>query len=259
MWVDYDVMENGVKGMRIHTEFEVYNMKGVAGVFGLYFQYKNGAFLRDNNNKFVSVSGEVVVHLELTPCCNPSTWYKDLALFMPYDELDLPGGKYDLQINPQVLYPNGGTIGLFPLFDFVFTQPAKNADATFSSAWVDYDVREAGEKGMRVHVKFSTTNMRAVDAKVAVFLQKRTGNALYSDNSTYNVNGTRAGELAGVRTIRPDFDNTDFNDLSFFIPYSELKSALPRGAHDLKMDIDVLNNSGALIKHLTMQDFWFEY
>ncbi len=264
MWIDYDVTESGQKGMRIHTEFDVHSMKGVAGVLALYFQYRNNTFLRDKNKKFYSVTGEVAVYSDLSPCCNPTTYYQDLALFMPYAELDLPDGNYDLRVLPQVLYKQGGAIGIFPAFDFVYKQGnttvKKNPSATFSRAWVDYDVREGGVKGMRVHVKFSTSDMKDTDGKLAVFIQKRDSTPLYSSNSNYRLaSGKRAGEMVGLLSIRPAFDMTDYNDAFVFIPYSQMKSVLPSGTHNLQMDIDVLYQNGDPLQHLATQDFWFEY
>jgi hypothetical protein len=65
--------------------------------------------------------------------------------------------------------------------------------------------------------------------------------------------------MVALYSIRPGYDPADFNDAFVFIPYSEFKSVLPNGTHNLKMDIDVLYQNGNIIQHLTTQDFWFEY
>jgi hypothetical protein len=47
--------------------------------------------------------------------------------------------------------------------------------AKFEKLWVDYNVTEDGEKGMRIHVKFEAYNMQGVDSKLMVFFQKEDG------------------------------------------------------------------------------------
>src|SRR5262249_13224714 len=94
-WIDYDVTEDGSKGMRIHVKFSVYEMKDMESYLAVYYADGKGERLKDKNQKFNSASGEVAVYKKLNPCCN-ETDYDDLQLFMPYDELDLDAGKYDL-------------------------------------------------------------------------------------------------------------------------------------------------------------------
>lgn len=264
MWIDYDVTEGGKKGMRIHTEFEVYNMKGIPGYLGLFMQYRNGTPLKDKNKAFYSSDGEVAVYVELNPAYNPTTWYEDLDVFMPYTEFDLPDGNYELQIQANVIYKQGGIIGELTNYDFVYNQGGKsvnkNPSATFTRAWVEYDVRENGRKGMRVHVKFSVSDMKETDGKLAIFFQKKNGDALYSNSSVFSMNvGPRDGEMVALYDIRPGYDKTDFADAYVFIPYSEFKSVLQSGTHNLQMDIDVLYANGDLLQHLSIEPFWFEY
>ena len=264
LWIDYDITQNGQKGMRIHTEFEVYNMKGIPGYLGLYFQYRDGTPLKDKNQTLYSSAGEVAIYVEINPGYNPTTYYADLDAFMPYTELDLPDGKYELQIQANVIYKQGGIIGSLTNFDFIYSQgnvtttTKKTADATFTRAWVDYDVREGNRKGMRVHVKFSAMDMKGVSGKLAIFFQKRGGDPLYS-NSAFRATGQRVGEMVAYYAITPAYDEADYSDASVFIPYSEFKSVLPRGTHNLQMDIDVIYQNGNLIKHLSTEDFWFEW
>ena len=38
LWVDYDITEDGVKGMRIHVKFSVYEMKGIDGYVAFFLR-----------------------------------------------------------------------------------------------------------------------------------------------------------------------------------------------------------------------------
>src|SRR5262249_49612080 len=102
-WVDYDIYEDGSKGMRIHLKFTTYEMKEMDSYVAVYFQDDYGNKLKDKNQKFYSTSGDVAVYKTLNPCCE-ATDYDDMQIFMPYDELDLGGGKYNLTMDVDVIY-----------------------------------------------------------------------------------------------------------------------------------------------------------
>lgn len=266
MWIDYNVMQGGIKGMRIHTNFEVYNMKGIAGYLALYFQDNNGDYLQDNNDKFVSGNNEVAVYFEINPGFNPTTVYEDAQVFMPYDELDLSDGKYSLKIDAKVIYKQGGVVGNLTIFNFDYTQGAPvtttttgGASATFEKLWVDYDVMVGGQRGMRVHVKFTVVGMRGTPARLAVFFQKKDGTKLYTSNRAYrSTDAERAGELVVYFDLNPGYERTVYEDLSVFLPYKELEAILSRGTYDLQIDADVVYKNGAIVNHLELEDFWFE-
>lgn len=95
IWVDYDQYENGKKGMRIHVKFTVDGMKGKDGMCALYFKYKDGNYLNDYNNNYNSADGKVSYGTTFSPGYD-STLYSDYQLFMPYDELHMSSGKYNL-------------------------------------------------------------------------------------------------------------------------------------------------------------------
>src|ERR1043165_115995 len=92
LWVDYDVYDNGVKGMKIHVKFTAYEMLNMDAYLAIYFQYDDelGGYLKDKNSKFNSSAGEVAVYTSIKPQYDPAV-YNDLSVFMPYDELDLDG------------------------------------------------------------------------------------------------------------------------------------------------------------------------
>jgi hypothetical protein len=263
MWIDYDITQGGVKGMRIHTHFEVYNMKGIAGYLALYFQYRDGTPLDDDNDEFNSSEGTVAAYSEITPAYNPTTVYEDLDVFMPYSELDLEDGDYKLRIRANVIYKQGGSIALLTNYDFVYnqgdTKTTTAPSAVFDKVWVDYDVMQSGQRGMLVHVKFTTVDMKGMNGRLAVFFQKEEGGKLITSSPTYRSRDSgRVGELVAYYDIAPGYPRTVYEDASLFLQYKELNAVLPRGNHGLRMYIDVVYKNGDLVQHLTMEDFWFD-
>ena len=95
--------------------------------------------------------------------------------------------------------------------------------------------------------------MKDVDSYLAIHFQKRDGTPLPAGPGEYrDVNGN----LAVFRTLRPDYDDTEYSGLELFLPYDEFE--LPVGRHELKMDVDLLDGKGVAIEHLAFNDFWYE-
>jgi hypothetical protein len=125
--------------------------------------------------------------------------------------------------------------------------------AALEKIWVDYNVRENGRLGMRIHVKFSVYNMKNVDSQLAVYFEKADGTKLKSTNKKFS---SKDGQVAAYRALKPGYDGTVYKDLEVFMPYEELK--LGRGKYDLKMDADVIYENGDLVEHLGYHDFQYE-
>lgn len=101
MWVDYDVHDKDIHGMRIHLKFNVSNLKDKKCSANVYFYYASGKPLKDSNGKFKTTDGNVAVHKDFIPTYVGSV-YKDFQLFMPYDELDMATGNYSLKFDAQI-------------------------------------------------------------------------------------------------------------------------------------------------------------
>jgi hypothetical protein len=262
LWIDYNVYEDGVKGMKIHVKFTAYEMLNMDAYLAIYFEYDDelGGYLKDKNSKFNSSAGEVAVYRSIKPQYNPAV-YDDLSVFMPYGELDLDPGEYDLALDAKIIYKAGGVISELTTYYFEYTEPgsttpsggtsANKITATYNNMWVDYDVYEDGKKGMRVHAKFSVSNMKSIEGYLAVYFETKEGERIKSDVTGYK---SKSGQLAAYKSITPGFDQTDYNDLTVFIPYSAFN--LTTGKHDLKMDADVIYKDGGMIQHLKYYEFW---
>ena len=124
MSVEYNVRENNLYGMRIHTNFSTYNMKGVDSYLAIYFQKKDGSKLLSNNDTYRSKTGQVAVFKLLRPNFD-ETEFKDLQMFIPYNEFNLTPGKYDLQMSTDLIYENGTMIQHLNLYDFQYEEFAK--------------------------------------------------------------------------------------------------------------------------------------
>lgn len=252
IWIDYDITQGGVKGMRIHTKFTVYDMKNVPSYLAIYFETSDGKRLRDNNKSFYSSTGEVALYKELQIDYNPGV-YSDLTMFMPYDELDLEPGEYDLRMDVDLIYKAGGLIQHLTFKEFEFTKPGEEAaKATVEKVWVDYDVTENGRRGMRIHVNFTVRGLKGVESYLAIYFQYENGDKLTNSNASYS---SKNGQLAVFKSLKPGYEPTVYEDAQLFLPYEEIR--LGKGVFNLKMDLDLIYKNGDLFQHLDFHDFEF--
>jgi len=119
LWVDYNVTEKGRLGMRVHIDCSVKNMKGVSSYLALYFQKKDGTKLFTDTQGFRSKDGQVALYKSLKPAYDDAV-YEDSQFFMPYEEFNLKRGKYDLQIDVDLIYENGEMAEHMTIYDFEY-------------------------------------------------------------------------------------------------------------------------------------------
>lgn len=255
-WVNYDTTDNGQKGMRVHAKFTVKNMKDLDSYLAIYFETRDGTRLKDKNQRFYSSTGDVALYRSLKPGFDPAE-FADLEVFMPYDELDLDEGTHELRMDFDLIYKAGGLIQHLTYYNFDYTQPSKRIETdapnvTLDKIWIEYDVVETERKGMRIHAKFTAHNMKDIDSYMAVYFAQKNGYKLKTTNSKYS---SKEGQVAVYRGMKPGFAETNYDDLSVFIPYEELN--LVRGSYDLQLDVDVIHKAGGLIQHLDFHDFVF--
>jgi hypothetical protein len=120
-WVEYDVTEKGIRGMRIHTKFTVSGMKGVDGDIRIYFQRSDGTSLKSADGQFESKLGNVAAFIDIKPAYDPAE-YGDLSVFMPYNEFHLGPGNYDLKMDIDLIDSEGTLIQHLGFYDFNYSK-----------------------------------------------------------------------------------------------------------------------------------------
>jgi hypothetical protein len=124
--------------------------------------------------------------------------------------------------------------------------------AVFKDVWIDYDVTEGNQDGMRIHVSCEVTGLRNISSKIVARVTGEDGEYLTSDDSSYSNDN---GELEASFDMKPGFATTVFKDADMFLPYSAI--SLREGVWNLKLDIDLSYANGTLIQHLTWKEFKF--
>lgn len=125
VWVDYNVTENGRKGMKIHVKFNVNGMKGEEGGVAAYFYCADdNSPLMSKNGRYEAVDKQVTAYDSITPGYE-NTVYNDYDLFMPYDEIEVgqhvnSSGKANLKFIVKV-YQGSKFLAVAQEYRFSFT------------------------------------------------------------------------------------------------------------------------------------------
>jgi hypothetical protein len=258
MWVDYNIKQNDEDGMRIHLKFTTRNLKSTDCQIRIVFYYDTETPLKDKNQRYYTTTGNVAVFRDLKPAYDPAA-YNDFQIFMPYNELDLPYGEYNLKMDVDLIYKDGELIQHLTWYDFTYSKKAPTTTTTTKGSkpsavldrlWIEYDVTEDGQFGMRIHAKFTVSNMKGISGYLAVFFERENGTRLKSYDNKYQ---SKAQDVAVYRSIKPAYDPAEYADLAAFIPYSELH--LTKGEHNLRVDADLIYENGEFIQHLGYEKF----
>lgn len=88
IWVDHNEIQNDVKGMKIHLDFEVGNANGHTIRPIAYLFNENGTPLEDLDGQFCTMDGQVSTGVSTTSTAERMHW-KDFEIFFPYNQLHL--------------------------------------------------------------------------------------------------------------------------------------------------------------------------
>src|SRR5688500_16663506 len=70
--------------------------------------------------------------------------------------------------------------------------------ATFERIWIDYDVMESNQNGMRIHVKFTVYELKNTDCFLGIYFRDASGNPLKDKNKKFY---TTQGNVAAFKDL----------------------------------------------------------
>ncbi len=240
IWVEHNYYAAGIKGMMIHVAFDINHFQGQQGtVIAKFYNQATGAALVDHNGDYADGSGEVAVWQGFEPIYEYTT-FSNLALFMPYNELELAAGEYWLDFRVGVLN-NDGWQSLAESDPVAFTYQKSepvHPSASITNIRIDHNVTRDGVMGMDIYVSFDIANYRDREGMAAAYFYfgDESNRPLRDFNGQYR---DAAGNVSVGRYFSPVYDNTTFTDLLLFMPYSELHMA--PGSYDLKFYVAIWN------------------
>lgn len=105
VWIEHNALK-GSPGMRVHVNFNTYNLKDEECQLAAYFYSASGERLEDFNQEYRATDSNVASFENFFPMYS-STTFSDYPLFLPYSELHLAPGYYQLKLKVAVWH--GGT------------------------------------------------------------------------------------------------------------------------------------------------------
>ena len=254
--VDYNVVEKGKKGMRVHVKFGVNNLQDVPLYLSLNFITEKGKAINTPAGK------RLIVKRNFQPKY-ASSFFKDADIFVAYDLIGLPAGKHSLKIDADLYYRDGNEmLKHLDVHRFTFTQPTKTrplpklpkqGSVTFVKTWIEYNVKRNGKNGMLVHTRLQINTLRNRNLQFVVGLETRSGTKIKARPNTVSKSVT--GNAAFYKKIRPTSNKYRLKDVRIFVPYSDIN--VRSGKHSLRLHIDLLDLRADNNIHINYHNFSF--
>jgi hypothetical protein len=211
--VEHNAFRNGLKGMLIKASFDIANAQSKSCKIAAYFYMSDGRSLKDYNNSYRDVGGNIAVSKDIVPLYT-STRFTNEELFMPYDELHMADGKHQLKFSMSVWDQNNNELAQGGATYFTYSKGA------FFSAIESLTTFENNNGRMVVMPKFTIENARGNNYQVYAYMYYRDGTPV----QWYNPNTGRYEPLVFSNSFTPGYDNTTYNygyysDLYIYVPY----------------------------------------
>lgn len=120
IWLEYNVMQNGEKGIKVHVAFDISGMKDQSCKAIAYFDHPKGIGVKDRNGRYCTAGGNVCSRKQFTPH-NQNSTFSDLSIFIPISELHLLSGKRTYYTRVFIQMPNGKFLANSDFVAFVGT------------------------------------------------------------------------------------------------------------------------------------------
>lgn len=230
------------KGMTIKMKLHVNGAKGRPCSVIAYFYKSNGDMLKDFNNRYTTVDGQVGSSTNIRPSYDRSTW-EEISISIPYSELHFSDtGEIPIKFK-MIVWDNSeekreGEVSRLYDSDFYSTTINIKPTVLIRSAYAMQNVVVNYVKGMMIHLYMEMNSLKGKNVKL---LFKFYG----ADNKTKLVN--MYGQQVEFSTfLRPAYDSTVWSDYQYFIPYANFTMFNHYGGK-YTFDVEVLDENNNLL------------
>ncbi|MDX2246446.1 MAG: M48 family metalloprotease [Bacteroidia bacterium] len=124
----------------------------------------------------------------------------------------------------------------------------------YRKIWVEFDIYEGREYGMRIHVKFNANKLMYKNCDLIAYFYFASGTEIHDYNGNYR---TVTGQVSVGHSFKPNYENALYSDFELFIPYSELH--IGRGKNDLKFNLIAFKGNKQLGPPSKFYSFYVNY
>jgi hypothetical protein len=107
--------------MLIHINFEVTGLKGIEAMLAVRVMDEDGEFLGSKSQAFSNSRGELELNYPIRPGYE-TTVYEDATVFLPYDEIVIGKGVWNLKLDVDLEYDDHELIQHLDTYEFEFTR-----------------------------------------------------------------------------------------------------------------------------------------
>ncbi|MBK7708385.1 MAG: hypothetical protein IPJ30_22165 [Acidobacteria bacterium] len=105
--------------MLVHVNFEVAGMKGVDALLAIRIRKGGDTYLESASASFSNADGEFEVTYAIKPGYDTAV-YEDATVFIPYNEIVITRGTWDLELDADRRYEDGELIRHLDFYEFEF-------------------------------------------------------------------------------------------------------------------------------------------
>jgi len=109
MWIDHNVRQGGILGMRVHANITVYNLKDQNIKLAVAVEKRDGSKVFAVNSAYKSTNGQLTAYRKLNTRFVASV-YRDAKVFIPYREFNTNRTALTFRIHADIIYPNKGNL-----------------------------------------------------------------------------------------------------------------------------------------------------
>lgn len=242
VWYEEGVLKDGERGIMFHAKCNANGHKDEELSFYLWL------YQSDESTQVQNTEGEWLWMKEKHTATYENSVWEDFKFFVPYSKFasSTPRGAlcFDFEVRDND----------FKLLDGKLKEPFNynpNARGTMSATgaeqgiihrvWLEHNVYNNGEKGMKVHAHCEVKNMKGQELNFMVWF--------YQKDDITKVTNPSGGHLYRSLSDTPNYDDTTWKDIWFFIPYSDINVGRPFD-DDLAVDFVIrrVSNSKDLIR-----------
>jgi hypothetical protein len=237
--IDYNVTEDGKLGMRVKSNFTIYNAIGKDCIIAAYFyNADDDKALIDHNQVKYSDDGHVASFIYFTPNYQASQ-YTDLAVFMPYDEFELPNGSYRLKCHIEIFDHNRKSVVSGGDQYFTYNTGSISCKEVLIETKYNDDAQQ-----IEVTPVFTIYNAKGIGCHATAYFFDANGNPLKAKYSN-GVYASQGGYIASTVDFKPGYDAALYNssqfDFKIILPYAELN--LPAGTYHLQYYVRLFDDN----------------
>ncbi len=237
--VEHNATYNNATGMMVHTAIEAIGYKDVPLLAAVFVFWEDGTPVPANNRASAdsrSTSGQLTVQQTVTPSYDDTIW-DDSWFFIPYNYLpDGRTGTYPAFIEAQVGVDGQGFTSYSNDVAFDYTYPDQQLIIDITN--IEHNVQLNNMVGMKVHTHIKTLNYQGQELWVGIFPFWADGTEVLGANNSPADNRTTSGYLTVQDNITPSYNDSEWNDYWFFLPYQYFPSGLS-GAQDGYVEADI--------------------